>query len=474
MAVNDSPLFIKTITTGNGGNTGNFYAGGTGGGWTFDNRLTLLRGLTFDDGAGNTSTLTSTGANVNLFTSSLTAINLGTNASNVYIGGSTSGDRVRIGNDLRVIGNISVDGDIGATVTAANLMNTVTKTLYFASAANVISMGASTGNTTINHNLIVASDITANANIVTSQATFSIDGSSTTTMLIGGNATSVSIGNTTGTTTVNHDLTVNGGDLLSSQTTFNIANTTSTTVNFAGAATAVNIGASTGTLTLNNPTVVGTNTTQNVFNTVATTLNFAGAATTLNVGKSNSTLNLLSNVIAGSALQTTVDLWNTDTTTVNFAGAADTISIGNIASTAGNTTINHGLVVTGKAWFNDRVTFTDFNNTVTTINSATGTVAHDTSTATTFYHNTPTANFVPNFTNVSTTASRSTVVTLIVPQGGTARVPTAVQVNGSSQTVKWLGGASPTGNASKTDVFYFTLLYVGGTWTVLGQYSFYA
>jgi len=55
------------------------------------------------------------------------------------------------------------------------------------------------------------------------------------------------------------DLAVNGGDITTNQTTFNLLNTTATTVNFAGAATTIGIGASTGTTTINNNlTVTGT------------------------------------------------------------------------------------------------------------------------------------------------------------------------------------------------------------------------
>jgi enhancing lycopene biosynthesis protein 2 len=52
------------------------------------------------------------------------------------------------------------------------------------------------------------------------------------------------------------DLEVRGGDLTTDQTTFNLLNTTTTTVNAFGDATAINIGATTGTLTVNNEITV--------------------------------------------------------------------------------------------------------------------------------------------------------------------------------------------------------------------------
>jgi len=52
--------------------------------------------------------------------------------------------------------------------------------------------------------------------------------------------------------TLTGDAAVNGGDITTSATTFNLVNTTATTLNIGGAATTVNLGASTGTTTVNN------------------------------------------------------------------------------------------------------------------------------------------------------------------------------------------------------------------------------
>ncbi len=56
--------------------------------------------------------------------------------------------------------------------------------------------------------------------------------------------------------TVTGDLAVNGGDLTTTAATFNLIDANATTVNFAGAATTIDIGASTGTLTINNTQVI--------------------------------------------------------------------------------------------------------------------------------------------------------------------------------------------------------------------------
>ena len=57
------------------------------------------------------------------------------------------------------------------------------------------------------------------------------------------------------------DVEIRGGDITTDQTTFNLLNTTATTVNAFGAGTTINVGSSTGTLTINNSKVVLNSTT---------------------------------------------------------------------------------------------------------------------------------------------------------------------------------------------------------------------
>jgi hypothetical protein len=58
--------------------------------------------------------------------------------------------------------------------------------------------------------------------------------------------------NVGGDTVLTGDLAVNGGDITTTATTFNLVNATATTLNIGGAATAVDIGATTGTTSVNN------------------------------------------------------------------------------------------------------------------------------------------------------------------------------------------------------------------------------
>jgi hypothetical protein len=58
---------------------------------------------------------------------------------------------------------------------------------------------------------------------------------------------------------------------------------------------------------------------------------------------------------------------------------------------------------------------------------------------------------------------------VIVNQGATARLPTAVQIGGVAQTLNYQGGVAPTGTDNGIDVMSFTVLNDGGTYVVLAQ-----
>lgn len=116
-----------------------------------------------------------------------------------------------------------------------------------------------TATTTINGTAITLGDsgtVTAAAGTLTGTTLNSTVVSSSLTSV--GTLTSLSSGaiTTTGTLALNAS-----GGLTTNQTTFPLVNTTATTVNFAGAATTLSIGASTGTTTVNNSLAVSNSTT---------------------------------------------------------------------------------------------------------------------------------------------------------------------------------------------------------------------
>lgn len=118
-------------------------------------------------------------------------------------------------------------------------------------------------------------------------------------------------------------------------------------------------------------------------------------------------------------------------------------------------------------------TYQQTTDVVLTKTGATGVVAHDLLTGAIFYHSSIAGNFTVNLTNVPTTNNRTLVVVLVLEQGSTPYIPSALQIAGSAQTINWAGATVPLGNASKKDVVSFTLLRVGSAWTVLGSLGTY-
>lgn len=98
-----------------------------------------------------------------------------------------------------------------------------------------------------------------------------------------------------------------------------------------------------------------------------------------------------------------------------------------------------------------------------------GTVTHNLNDGHVFYHTTPAGDFTANFTNFNLDDGYTTSITIIVNQGVTARVVSAVQIEGSAQTINWQGGSAPTGTANGLDAFSFTILRNGSSYIVLGQ-----
>lgn len=163
-------------------------------------------------------------------------------------------------------------------------------------------------------------------------------------------------------------------------------------------------------------------------------------------------LSVTANIVSGNA-----DLGNTVTAnyfTSNSGITANTLNVSGLF-TSGETT----EVVIGSG---------ALSSTTTNYNFASGA---------TFYHSSVTsgANWTANFQNVPTTDDRSIVITLIVVQGATPYIPAALQIDGSSQTIKWAAGAAPAGTASSVDIFSFAIIRSGGAWVqILGSSSSYS
>ena len=238
---------------------------------------------------------------------------------NITVGDSTS-DSVAFGAEISssVIPDVNNAFDLGSGSKAWKDLH-VSGTAYIQSLTNV--------NTTLTGNLTV------------SGSTFLGDTTADKVNITGSLNVSGSTNFNNGNVLVAEDLAVNGGDITTTAATFNLINANATTANIAGAATTIALGANSGTLTIGNPTVVGTQTTQNLYNATATTINFGGGASAINIGASSGTITIASSTLVGT--QTTQNLFNTAATTLNFAGVATTISMGANSGTLtiGNTTV---------------------------------------------------------------------------------------------------------------------------------------
>lgn len=113
--------------------------------------------------------------------------------------------------------------------------------------------------------------------------------------------------------------------------------------------------------------------------------------------------------------------------------------------------------------------FTGTEEAFATLTGATGTVTHDCDNGHIFYHTTPAADWTANFTNLGLTAEHATTLSIVIDQGATAYIPTAVEIGGVAQTLLWQGGSQPSGTADGTDVVAFSILNDGGTYVVMGQ-----
>lgn len=196
--------------------------------------------------------ITSTVSTVNVFNATATTVNFAGAATTLEIGAATG--TTNINNNLDVDGNINMDGgSLTTTAGTVNIANANSTTVNFAGAATTLEIGAATGTTNINNNLDVDGNINMDGgNFTTTAVTVNIANANSTTVNFAGAATTLEIGSATGTTNINNNLdvdgniNVDGSDITTTASTVNIANANTTTLNIGGAATTTTIGNSGG------------------------------------------------------------------------------------------------------------------------------------------------------------------------------------------------------------------------------------
>jgi hypothetical protein len=219
--------------------------------------------------------------------------------------------------------------------------------------------------------------------------------------------------------------------------------------------------------------------------------NFAG---NINYTGANVTIGPVANVritggSAGQYLQTNGSgtlSWAT-VTVPTVAGSNTQVQFNNNGAFGASSNLTfdgNTLVVAGNVTTNGLLDINYATESVGIIGAQTGTYAFDLL-SNSFQYSTAnsTANITVNFRGNSTVAAntvlsnaQSIVGTFVMTSGATAHTITAVQIDGSAQTIRWAGGSAPTANANSTNAFTFTLIKTATTptYTVLGSMTRFA
>jgi len=371
---------------------------------------------------------------------------LTTNATSINIGPSTG--TTTVNNNLTVTGDLTVNGTTTtlntATLDVEDLNITVAKGAPTASAANGAGLTVEGASATFTY---ASSDNSWNLNKLLKGTSASFTGD----LQIDGNLTFGS--DDTDSITANAFF-VSGTQFKSGKANGNTLSLAAYDVDGTAYTNLITLTATnTPTLTL---TSTGTGSINNM--SIGATTRAAGNFTTLDA---NSTVGL-----SPANATVTISPTGTGTVTINpaTAGTINNTSIGSSTAAAGTFTNLTASALT---------TLQQTTEVLNTKTGATGTVVHDYSTGGIWYHSSMSANFTANFTNVPTTNNRSITVALILDQGATARLPTAVQIDGVAQTIQWGGGSIPVGTNNYTDIVNFMLIRSSSAWTVLGSLSTY-
>jgi hypothetical protein len=140
---------------------------------------------------------------------------------------------------------------------------------------------------------------------------------------------------------------------------------------------------------------------------------------------------------------------------------------GTIPSSVADFTVTGTLNVTGIT------SVQELQETVNTVSAPASPQSFNWTTGSVFYVSSMSANFTANITNLPTTANRIYVITFILVQGVTPYFINALQVAGSSVSIRWSGGTAPTATGSRQEFETIALYYSGSAWTAYGQYSSY-
>lgn len=219
-----------------------------------DNDQSVPKGLAFNVEAGGlTNAVDASDADI------VNALSAGTNdlnGTNWAINGASG--------NIQTSGDVAINGgDLTSSQTTFNLLNSGVTTLNLGGAATNVSIGANSGTVTMRSNTVNlpnAFNINAyNAALIVDSTSigggYGLSGvtiNNTGSIQSNGNIVVDGTSTLTGNVTASSDLSVNGGDLITTSSTANLFNTNATTINLGGAASSINIGGFFGNTTINN------------------------------------------------------------------------------------------------------------------------------------------------------------------------------------------------------------------------------
>lgn len=221
-------------------------------------------------------------------------------------------------------------------------------------------------------------------------------------------------------------------------------------------------------------------------NLVLTTPNATSLRTSLNLGNvANANFNANgSQFLAGNGAWTAIAN-ATFANTANIANTANAVALANVVGIGNIANINlNGNVLTVLAGNGQWVTqssstlFSYATEVVTLVTHTTGTYTHDLLTSSIVYSTaTATGPVVVAYRgNISTTVNTllsvgtSITATYVMTTGSTGYAVTGITVDGTSQTVNWVGGVTPSVVANTKMSYTFTMIKTAAnTYTVLGS-----
>ena len=244
----------------------------------------------------------------------------------------------------------------------------------------------------------------------------------------------------------------------------------STTITLTGTASEVNVSGSVGNIIVGLPddVTIGRDLTVTRDLFVSDDLQVSDNLTILGAAIFSSTASAMSTLRVNGATTLDSTLGVGSNLSVSGSASIPTLSTTTASVTTGNITTANitDLNVTGTLNIQEVTEFVaDY-----TITSNSAALVYSTSNI--FYNSaSPSANFTVNITGVPTANDKTITVSVIVTQGATGRIPNALAIDGSIQTIKWSTATPPvaTSVAGRIDIFNFTLIRKSSAWIVLGS-----